>query len=339
MSRFIQQKLTLSIPLTLTGHHAAQLFYQRHADPHKAKRVYVNTLVVEAVHTYLGWLGIVSDLQASDSWDPIIQTLADVADLEIPGQGKLECRPVLPGDTTCYIPPEAHDNRIGYLPVHLDTELKTATLLGFVPSANISVETEEVPLTHLQSIASLFDYLRPQSNLSEKGVDLGQWLRGTVTSGWQTVEELFRPQPVFNFRGLKLSDPADASEAVVRGKLIKLAPPASYHQSELQINELYAADAYARRHQVCSQIVLIVGIMPSNVLQHNIWVKLCPTSDRFNLPEDLEIRVLDSQESVVMEAQSRQTDMLQFNFRGMINEQFTVEIALNGVSLVEKFII
>lgn len=163
MLHSLKQELTLSVPLTLAAHHRAQLFYKRHANPRKAKQVYLNTLAIEAVRTYLGWLGIASDPQASDSWDPIIQTLADVADLVLPEQGKLECRPVLPGAETCYIPPETNANRLGYLPVLFDASLETATLLGFIPSNKVSVETEEILLTQVQPIVSLLDMLKPQA--------------------------------------------------------------------------------------------------------------------------------------------------------------------------------
>lgn len=59
---------TISVPL-LASHHQAQTFYQRQANPHKAKQIskqiYLNTLAVEAVHIYLSWLGIASDLPAN----------------------------------------------------------------------------------------------------------------------------------------------------------------------------------------------------------------------------------------------------------------------------------
>ncbi|MBE9064413.1 DUF1822 family protein [cf. Phormidesmis sp. LEGE 11477] len=347
MIHSIQQELTLSIPLTLAAHQTAQQFYRQHFDPHKAKQVYLNTLAVEAVRTYLGWLGIDSETQASDSWDPIVQTLADVADLEILGQGKLECRPVLPQETTCHIPPETNPGRIGYLPVLLDAKLETATLLGFIPSTDIQLDTQEVSLTTLRSLTSLFDLLKPQAN-NASITSLSRWLKGAVASGWQTIETLFGPQPVFSFRNLELSNPA--TSVTVRGKLLELgplnslvsslvdepskAPPPDDHPA----NGLLSA-ATPRRQQANCRVALVVGITPSDALQSSIWVKLCPIGGNSHLPEELEIRILDDRDIVVMEAQSRQTDMLQLNFRGMLNEQFAVEVALNGVSLIEKFVI
>lgn len=347
MIHSIQQELTLSVPLTLSAHQSAQRFYQRHQDPQKAKQVYLNTLAVEAVCTYLAWLGIKSNLPASDSWDPVVQTLANVADLELPGQGKLECRPVLPEEITCYIPPETNAGRIGYLPVLFDAALETATLLGFIPGENIDPETQEVSLSALHPLDTLFDRLKPQPSPGNQSTHLGQWLEGAVTSGWQTVEALFGPQPVFSFRSLDLS--TSANNSTVRGKLLELLPPVNgasvdgagkaSQLDNYSKDSLSAADISALTQPASCRIALVVGITPGDALQSNIWVKLCPMDGSDRLPEDLEVRVLDDQDVVVMEAQSRQTDMLQLNFRGMLNEQFAIEVALKGVSLIEKFVI
>lgn len=309
-----KRDLTLPVPLTLKAHHTALTFYQQHSDALKAKQVYLNTLAIAAVRSYLSWLGIATDLQASDSWNPAIQALADVADLEIPGQGKLECRPVLPGATVCYVSPEAWSNRIGYVAVLLDADLKTATLLGFVPS----VDTEELPLERLQSIAMLLDILKPQQQpqTNKELVNLSQWAQGIFTKGWQAVEELLGPQPVLRFRSLELSRDLKPSGLTIRGKKLDLVPRSLSHQ-----------------------VVLLVILMPHDSFQVDIWVKLAPPRCVPYLPEDLEIKILDEQGEAVMQAQSRQTDMLQLNFQGIVGEQFSLKLELNNINLVETFVI
>lgn len=309
-----EQDLTLPVPLTLQAHYAALLFYQQHSDAHKAKQVYLNTLAIAAVRSYLSWLGIASDLQASDSWNPTLQALGDVADLDIPGQGKLECRPVLPEATVCYVAPETWSNRIGYIAVLLDADLKTATLLGFVPN----VDTEELPLDRLQSIATLLDMLKPQerSQQTKELVNLSQWAQKIFTRGWQAVEELLAPQPVLSFRSLGLSNNLKPSGLTTRGKIIELVPRSLSHQ-----------------------VVLLVGLIPNNSLQLDIWIELAPTNCDSYLPEDLEIKILDEHGVAVMQAQSRQTDMLQLHFQGIVGEQFSIKLELNDIKLVETFVI
>ena len=346
MIHSIKQALTLSVPLTLTAHHHAQLFYQRYRlEPHKARQVYLNALAVEAVRIYLGWMGIECDLQASDSWNPIIQTLADVADLEVSGQGKLECRPVLPRATTCYIPPETNADRIGYLPVRLNTDLTTATLLGFMPGesiiVNIDKETSTVPLESFRPITSLFDRVQASPIWPERRTILGQWLKGAVESSWQTVETLLDPLPGFSFRSIALFNPTDTDSAIVRGKLIELALPSV--SSQPQTEDIQSADRLDEESRTFSpshyRAALIVGIEPNDSLQLNVQIKLCPAVDERYLLEDLKLRVRDAQGIVVMEAQARQVDRLQLDFRGIVNERFTVEVALDNVTWVEEFTI
>ena len=196
-----------------------------------------------------------------------------------------------------------------------------------MPSGEINAETQEIPLSDLRPVELLFQYLElppspvEESNSVGKRVSLGAWLEGAIASGWQTVEDLLDPQPAFNFRSLDLSKPLKTPKSAVSGKLLKLAPS--------------------------TQVALLVGILQSDALHFDIWVKLCPRGDgspsewpfHCILPENLEVRVLDGRDTVVMEAQSRQTDMLQLNFRGVLNEHFSVEVSLNGVSLVEEFAI
>ena len=52
--------------------------YQARSD--KGKQVYLNTLAVSAVNRYLHFLGWATNLKASDSHNPVLQTMMDTAD-------------------------------------------------------------------------------------------------------------------------------------------------------------------------------------------------------------------------------------------------------------------
>ena len=69
-----------------------------------------------------------------------MQLCENVADLEIVGVGKLECRPVTSTANSCHIPWEVRDLRIGYTIVRIDDSLKKAEILGFISQ----VTTEEL---------------------------------------------------------------------------------------------------------------------------------------------------------------------------------------------------
>ncbi|MBD0345402.1 MAG: DUF1822 family protein [Coleofasciculus sp. Co-bin14] len=148
----------IAVPLGKEAHRFAKQFADT-ATLRLRKRVYLNTLAVYVVHRYLKWLEIETDLSQSDSWQPGLSALLDIADLVIPNLGKLECRPVLPGDTAFCVPPEAIQNRIGYVAVRFSDRLEEVQLLGFAPAVDASNAQEQLLIENLQPLENLFDYL------------------------------------------------------------------------------------------------------------------------------------------------------------------------------------
>jgi len=148
-----------AVPLTSKALKLAKSFQEQYESPAKARQVYLNTLAVYAVDTYCQCLGIETDLEASDSLNPVMQTLMDVADIEITGIGKLECRPVLPTDENCYIPTDTWENRIGYVAVEIDESSREATLFGFYPTINPLEMMEQVSCESFQPLEALIDHL------------------------------------------------------------------------------------------------------------------------------------------------------------------------------------
>ena len=327
--------LSFAIPLPLSIHATAQSFCQPHWSSLKTKQVYLNTLAVYAVKSYLGYLGVASYLEQGNSWDPINQCLADSADLMVGTQGRLECRPVLLSSSACYVPPEVWSDRIGYVAVQLDDELRYARLLGFLPKVN----TPEIPLEQWRSLKCLLQSLdtadqpvaipssalsnsrqHPSVTVQEKPVmtHLTQWLKGSLGKGWQRLEDLIVPEnlfppnpPALQFRG------AVTPLSTVCGKYLDWHLPTGEQEN----------------------LVLVVGVMPAQKSEMNIWVKLCPQQSSTYLPSKLEVVVLDEQNTAVMQAQSRQTEMIQLKFGGQIGEKFSIKVSLDEFSKVESFVI
>lgn len=123
------------------------------------KRVYLNTLAVYAVDSYLRWQGYEPNFSQSDSADPILCSRWDVADLMIPGIGKLECRPIWEGETVLIIPSEATEDRIGYFAVQFGEHLDSAKLLGFAPAFDTSNPPKQLAFTNLQTLDVFIEYL------------------------------------------------------------------------------------------------------------------------------------------------------------------------------------
>ncbi|HEY9846453.1 MAG TPA: DUF1822 family protein, partial [Candidatus Caenarcaniphilales bacterium] len=231
------EDLTLPLPITQAARNTAQQFADQQPTPQKAQQVRLNTLAVWVVHDYLQMMGLCPDLAASDSWNPVMRLSADIADLEVPGRGRLECRPIKAHELACTIPPEAWSDRIGYLVVRIDESLREATLLGFTQTAAMDV----FPISQLQPLETLLDHLSlgqpvASDQIEQSGapartsVNLSQWWENLFETGWQTVEALLHPSPAnlaFSFRGAdSASDDPDRAELGIRmAKLIDLGGP------------------------------------------------------------------------------------------------------------------
>jgi Protein of unknown function (DUF1822) len=126
-----------------------------------AEKVYLNTLAVYAVESFLQLAGIETHWATSDSWQPSLATPIDVADLEIVGVGKVECRPVLLDRAApVEIPLTAVTDRLAYVAVGFGDRLDRAQLLGFVYEYPPDTLALSVRQFRKQSVESLPSYLR-----------------------------------------------------------------------------------------------------------------------------------------------------------------------------------
>ena len=313
----------IPLPITSEVRAIAHNFAAQQATKQKAEQVLYNTLAVLTVKSYLEMLGIATDLPRSDSWNPIMRTCGDVADLNISNLGKLECRPLKSSDTSCYIPMEVWDLRLGYVAVKIDDSFKKAELLGFASQ----VATEELAIAHFKPIETLIDHIHDVRALTANSavVNLKQWLNNIFTSGWLAVENLLNPEQLttaWGFRNAELSsekssDSEDINNSIQRAKLIDLG---------IQLGD--------------RQVVLLVEITPeeSGSIAVTLQVHPSPSSNMVYLPETLTLKVIESSGSVFMQAQARSQDnFIQLQFSGQPQERFTVQIILGNVKLTEPF--
>lgn len=329
-SMFTPDEFALPLPITQGARQTAEQFARQQPTPEKAEQVRLNTLAICAVNDYLQLMEIPTDPTASDSWNPIVRMCANVSDLEVPGLGRLECRPVVETALPCQVPPEVWQDRIGYVVVQIDEASDQATVLGFAPTA----ETEELPLNELQSPEALLDHLHalrypvtevapapqpvPVPSVGETLVNLSRWFQNTFESGWQAIDELLNPpelSPAFAFRRAP-AVPSDAATTVRRGKLINLG---------IQFNTL--------------PVVLLVDLTTRIDGYTTIVMQVHPNRDKF-LPPDLILRVLDESNAIFLEATSRDADnYIQLEFSGMPGEQFKVQVSLGLACATEAFVI
>ncbi len=313
-------RLTFTVSLLKPAHQLAEKFCQHQSNLQKAEQVYLNTLAVYAVNYHLQCLGFETNWTQSDSWDSMMQTFLDVADLQVNNYGKLECRPVLPNAEAVYVPEEVWEERIGYVAVQLDESLTEATLLGFAET----VSTQQLNLSELRSLEELPEYLSQfkQVQAVREAVNLSQWLRDIFEPSWETIEAIFAPsQAEFAFTtrnpsSLKASTPKLPVNGVKRGKRLNL-----------------------ERLGESEQIAVFVGLSPTSSPQLDITVEVCPISGQRYLPRELQVMVLDEQGKAVLQAEAGNSEGLEFQFSGELGESFSVKVTLGEVSITQEFLI
>ncbi|AUT00420.1 hypothetical protein CLI64_08465 [Nostoc sp. CENA543] len=317
---FKLEDFAITLPISQAARITAQQFANQQPTSAKAEQVRLNTLAVWVVNDYLQMMDIPTNLTASDSWNPIMQLCTDVADLEVSSVGRLECRPVLASSQFCSIPPETWEDRVGYVVVQVDDAEKEAQILGFVKN----VSTETLALSQLQPIETLIDRLAQlQTSPVDTLVNLSQWFVGQIESGWQTVESLLNSldaRPALAFRSPVSTPEATQEQAenvTRRAKLIDLG---------IKIDN--------------QPVMLIVEISPADNQKTSVRLQLHATGNQMYLPAGVQLKVLDNSGAVFLDAQARSADnYIQLQFRGDLQEEFSIQVSLGDMSITENFVI
>ncbi|NEQ13565.1 MAG: DUF1822 family protein [Moorea sp. SIO3E2] len=303
----LTEKLTFSVPLTRDWYQLAETFSREQHEPDKAQDVYLNTLAVYAVNFYLQCMEVETDLPASDSSNPALRSLMNVSDLMVKGWGKLECRPVLPGDLVCDIPPESRQDRVGYVVVEIHKPSNQAKLLGFSKTA---VEGS-LDISKIESLEQLINQLpEPLPELESNVVKLLEWLKGNFEVGWQSVSDLLSPKLRPAFRNTE-----DQQE---RAKLIDLFDLGL----ELAGNP----------------VVLIITIRKIDKETASVRAQIYPKGEALTLPPNLKLSVLTATGDIFTEVTARSNDeFIQYQFNAQQGDNFGIQVSLGEASVTERF--
>ena len=316
----------LNVPLSSVAHRIATEFAAQQFTPQKGKKTYLNTLAVYAVHRYLKWLQIETDLNSGDSWHPGLRCLFDVADLVIPNVGKLECRRVLPGESKISLPTEVTLDRIGYVAVQFNEYLNQVQLIGFIRAIDVA-DSEEISITDFQPLDTLLDYLRSHILQSARlttpsmPINISQWFENNFTDGWSQTKVLYagqanEPISVRSTQPL-IVDESNLTSGISGGKLIDLGIQIYQHP-----------------------LALIITVVPITDRERNVLVQVMPNRGGGILPPGVGLKVSDDTGTYSMDTRSRESDnWIQIEFTAELREQFSVEITFDEASLTQYFLI
>ena len=144
----------------------------------------------------------------------------------------------------------------------------------------------------------------------DEPINLGQWLENIFTRGWQRLEEILdieEKKLPFCFR----------TAGIKRAKLIDLAI------------RLDGRD-----------VVLIVTIKPEAEQKLGVLLQVHSISEESYLPEHLKLILLSNDGEVLYEVTARSADnVIQMEFDGEVGEEFSVQVALDDISVTEDFVI
>jgi hypothetical protein len=313
-----------TVALSPADHQKAMAFAKQQPNPQHGQQIYLNILAIQAVHHYLEWFDIASDLTQGDSSQVIEQWRTKIADLVIPEIGKLECCPVMPSQTAVLLPSDVLDERIGYIAVQFSEQLENVDLKGFLPfSANMA--SLEIPLSEFQPVETVFDRLGSSASTSSVAAamtqgaaavsNLSHWLQNVVEPGWQTLEELLSQGSVELSYGRSLSMPPAVT---------------TIEDAGLTISRFRTVDFGLRiNHQ---PLILMIKVTPLTMTERQILVRILPGGPQTYLPEGLNLKVMNEVEVPVenLEVVARAAyDLIQLTFTGVMNETFNLQLNLD----------
>ena len=145
--------------------------------------------------------------------------------------------------------------------------------------------------------------------VSETITKLGQWLEGSVTRGWQTLEQLLMPEAQLAFATRNLGGDLQ------RGKLMDLGVSLGGRRA-----------------------VLLITLTPAEDNKIRLQVRLCPFNDDY-LPANLKLSLKSRSGKVIQSVETRQKDnYIQLKpFKTQVGKTFQLEVSGDEFALSETF--
>lgn len=292
--------LSFTVPLSDSNRQLADRFRCLHPEAQKANQIYRQLLALLSVEFYCNCMGIPNQLEHSDSWNFIQQTLSDSAALPLTNIGVLECCLVRDAEPIVEGSAEAFENRFGYIAVSFSPSYDEAYLVGF----RKHLSTEHTPLSEWDSLEMFLDAIETATR-TPPHVQLQGWLQHQFEPGWKLVSQAI-----------------ESSETAV----VFRKPPS--HRGIERIKYLEFSNG--------QQIGLQVGVYPTQAEEIDVCVRIVPPEDRV-LPVDLQVSVLDAEETIVMHARSRETRTLRLEFSIEPQEVFKLKLQHQSLTFTEIF--
>ncbi|BAY75530.1 hypothetical protein NIES25_19760 [Nostoc linckia NIES-25] len=302
-----------TVPLSRKAHQLAKKFAVQQLTPEKGKQVYLNILSVYAVHRYLKYLGIHTNLEQSDCWQLSNHIISDIADLVLPDiNQRLVCCPILPGQTHFELSLEVTENLLGYIGVQFNDLLREVELMGFLPVNQVSEqEIVNIAIDELRSLDIFIEHIY-------------------AVKAAQYIEDITQQPGLLN--KLKNTNIAEIFQETLKDISSETVP--FYATRSLSISTLVTAINLGSKN-----ILLIAEIIPKDQQRQRVSLRL-EAIDTEELPS-LQLSIIDESEHIFpykIDLESPTYIQLQ-PFIARLGEAFQVKIVSEGISIIENFVI
>lgn len=310
------------VPLTSKVWAKAQSHIHPKFDADHNQKEFRKKLALYAVEFYLRCMAFKIEPQASDSHDPILSRFLESADLMVQGYGKLECCPVLAGDTSAHVPIDAQGARLAYVIVQLEEHYQQAQILGF--NAQPLAANGEIDLHQIQPIDELPQFLCDcKTTVLQKIWNWSQEQRQSLTelsepirntcSGWQLSPDL-------NLAYMRF-DSDDAAEPLMSQSEIPVVV-----SKIVQVQDL--------------DLELVMYLAPKQDGKFHIEIMVEPVIPQ-ELPDKLQLKVIDGdgQPFQQLSLSNHIGDLVTRPFLATPCEHFSVDLIYGRAKHTESFVI
>jgi hypothetical protein len=286
----------------------------------------------------------------------INQFCADIADLNLPKLGFLECRSISIHQDFCQIPLEVMSDRIAYFIVQISEDRKAGKLLGFV----VDPQSPRITVEQLDSLDNFLIFL---ANYQPK-IKLYQWLENQIDEQWQALETLLLPKKLA-FRHSSVTSQSLPDLVNTLYLQDELSPPSQLTATQSLEQLLNLTNNEELRWQVAeilwnldpqnpllnlrrildlgayfggTSIGLMVGLLPKSDDQISLLFRLYCLGDRGCLPPGITLTGLDEQLNPFFEIKARENDdYIQFKCVAGFDEEFGIKISLGDTRIIKHF--
>ena len=329
MSALMSELNSYKMTITLSAKLAAKKFAERQITASKRRQVYLNTLAISVVNWYLQCLGWETDLENSYSWNLELQTLLDVADILVPGCGRIECLCVEGSTQKLAISQDISEDTIACIVVNLSTQDRFAEILGFTKDTS----TKAISLDSLTPIDNFPGYLASfteSSNLPQTLSKLSSWLTEACTGDWLAWDSLTQQNPTMAFR-------TPASQACDRRfeqeTDLETESETTTHHKKVKRVKVWQLETASQSHAVA----LIVELKETTDRTVDIAIEICPADNSRLLPSGMIIDIMDEQQEIMVHAYIQaDSELVEFSLSGQLGEIFSIRATLNATTVTES---